>query len=168
MKSKDITKYYTPWQVVRTEARDFSTPEEKLSYVLDYLKANLNYPNYERVYNWAEGLQKGYIGRNEDAVALIDDYLAELKELLPLPDKEKPEPPLSSYDPTILEDVYKDLYVRAEKWAKNYYFNEELLSYLEKLETAIKKPMKKSTKRLRQAQKEAEKKGAKSQHKFLY
>lgn len=168
MKSKDISKYYTPWQIVRTEARSLNTPVEKLNFVLDYLQENMNYPNYERVYNWAEGLQKGYIGKNNEAVALIQDFLDELKTLLPLPEKEKAEPPMSSYDQDTLEEVYKDLYKRAEKWVKNYYFNEELLSYLEKLENALEKPMKKSVTEFRKLQKEALKKGIKSQHKFLY
>lgn len=169
-KSKNVSKYYTPWQIVRVQAKRLKTPEEKTELALDYLADNLTYPNYERVYNWVEGLAKGYTGKNPQAVK----YLEEILEALKLVRKEinriedYPEPKLSEYSQDILILLYKDLYRRADEWTKDFYFNEELLKYLELLEQHIRGGIIKPTELFRIRQKIALQLHEKPKHKFLF
>ena len=155
MKTKGISKYRTDWQILRTSLKDYSDVRDKLQLVRDYYAQNKNYPAYERIVNWAKGLVLGYKGRDPMSLRKVEGFLIDMGLDRPLVDKEPPEPPITSFSQEALRSTFKDLYARAEKWSKSNYFNEELLVYLETLESSITLPLKKTTKTLRDKQQQA-------------
>lgn len=168
MKTKGISKYRTDWQILRTSLKDISNVGDKLRLVKSYYEQNKNYPTYERIVNWAQGLALGYKGRDPMSLRKVEGFLIDMGLDRPLVDKEPPEPPITSFSQEALRSTFKDLYARAEKWSKSNYFNEELLAYLESLESAITLSLKKTTKTLRDKRQQAQLLGIKSTHKFLF
>lgn len=137
-KSPDITKYDNEWQLTRMRAKDVSTPQEKIDIVLDYLNKEKTSDAWERVYNWLEGLERGYRNNNADAVTLINSYLSMLQQAKNNYIKKQDKTIGFTAGTPELVKLYKDLFVRNSKWLKKGYINTELNTYMDSIENEIK------------------------------
>lgn len=139
-KSSNISKYVIDWQVIRTKARKIKELKSKLSFVLSFYHKNNTYDYWERVYNWAEGLLRGYKAcKSIPSISEVNYFLIELS-------KDKPvksvlsthlmvsEPnDMKEYDEQDLKEVFFDLYNRNKKCLKGYYHEKELNIFLDNL-----------------------------------
>jgi len=128
---KQIFKYYTPWQIARVKAKNELEINQKWVVVESFLKMDPRQENKERVLNWLYGLWIAYPSESTKwfEVGNLVMYLED--QIFPSnPDKEYP---FTELDRPWLTLVFKDLYTRAKKWAKNHYYNKELLTYLQEL-----------------------------------
>jgi hypothetical protein len=135
-KSADVSKYEPQWQVIRSIVKgNFNNDlDKKFSLVENYFKQTHTYDRWERVYNWSEGLQRGFKNKNQEKVGYIQeklDYLMSLK-----PNKENicysiDYDILKNYDDKILIDLFKDLLKRNITWLKDGYFNKELNEFID-------------------------------------
>lgn len=140
MRNKNqVFKYYTPWQVARIKVKGFKDLDDKLDYIDLFLQRDLTVNNLKRAINWGYGLQISLQKESEDwymvgnfimfwETAIEDITMAEYYE-------ERPDRDVSfdEYDKELLIKLFKDLHTRARKWAKNHYYNKELLTYLQSL-----------------------------------
>lgn len=130
-KTKFITKYITDWQIVRVKNHKLNY-EDKVKNVLTYYNNNKNYNNWERVYNYLEGL---YISCrnivNSNIVQFAMDYMNQNKSDDIIYDEKDTELNKFKIEDIIL--LYKDLYKRNNKWLGSNYKNKELNDYLKKL-----------------------------------
>jgi len=132
-KSKEVTKYEPQWQVIRSIVKgSFNNDlEYKFSLVYDYFKETNSYDRWERVYNWTEGLLRGFKDDfNRMFLAEKLDFLNELK-----PDKnyiitEVNYDILNNYSDEVKIKLYKDLVKRSSDWLKEGYANKELNDFI--------------------------------------
>ncbi len=132
MRNKNqVFKYYTPWQIARIKAKNEFDIKQKLLVIDAFLKMDPRQANKERVLNWAHGYK---ISCEEDS---IEEY-AILNFIDSVENQEFPIGPdklytFTDFDRPWLTLIFKDLYTRAKKWAKNHYYNKDLLTYLQSL-----------------------------------
>ena len=76
-KTEGITKYNLEWQLVRSSIKGSKVKlEDKLTAALKYYESTKSYDRWERVYNWLEGLWRGYKAANNlEAMARIADMM---------------------------------------------------------------------------------------------
>ena len=126
-----VFKYYTPWQIARVKAKNEFDIKQKLLVVDTFLKMDPRQENKERVLNWAHGYRISQDDSSIEHYAILC-YIESVQnqEFLSGPDKQYP---FTEWDRPWLTLVFKDLYTRAKKWAKNHYYNKDLLTYLQEL-----------------------------------
>ena len=71
-----INKFNISWQLVRVKARKIKDVENKIDFVLDFLKKNNSKENFGRIVNWLKMARLGYKDMNKrqlfiDALNLI-------------------------------------------------------------------------------------------------
>ena len=62
LKEESDGKFNIHWQLVRTQAKDFKDPHQKISHVMSFLNKHKNIHNYKRVHNWLVMTGLGYSG----------------------------------------------------------------------------------------------------------
>lgn len=72
LESNKANKFNIYWQIVRTKARAIKDVNEKISYVLEFLKDNPNIHNYQRVMNWVKMTGVAYPEGSDKRQAFID------------------------------------------------------------------------------------------------
>ena len=135
-KSADVTKYEPQWQIIRSivKGKYNNNLDEKFSLVENYFKQTYSYDRWERVYNWSEGLQRGFRNKNEKKVGYIQeklDYLMSLK-----PDESNichnlNYEILNNYSNDVLINLFKDLLKRNITWLQGGYLNKELNEFID-------------------------------------
>lgn len=126
-----VFKYYTPWQIARIKAKNEFEIKQKLVVIDSFLKMDPRQDNQERVLNWAHGYKISCDPESIEYYGIINFIDSVQTQVFPSgPDKEYP---FTELDRPWLTLVFKDLYTRAKKWAKNHYYNKELLTYLQEL-----------------------------------
>jgi len=138
-KSKGITKYSVKWQLLRSSIKGSKTScEEKISKVLCYLSEEETADAWERVYNFLEGLQRGYkssgdldkiglIGRELDVLRIIKDSFVKKEVFSSLEE-------MSFLKKTSFKEryhLYKDLFARSRNWLIKGYFHQEQESFID-------------------------------------
>ena len=138
-KTKDITKYSVKWQLLRSSIKGPKTScVEKISKVLCYLSEEETVDSWERVYNFLEGLQRGYIGSGDlDKIDLINKELIILKEIKSSFVKKEDFDGLKEMaflkKTAFVEryHLYKDLFGRSRSWLMKGYFHQEQESFID-------------------------------------
>jgi hypothetical protein len=135
-KSKNITKYEPQWQITRAalKGKYNDNLEYKFSFVDNYFKQTLSFDRWERIYNWTEGLQKGFKNRDAEKVAFLEGKLEYLQGLKPNENNVD-----CNIDYDILEQhedkarvaLFKDLVKRNIVWLKGGYYNVELNDFID-------------------------------------
>lgn len=69
--SSKTNKFNIHWQIVRTKARNIKNVDEKIDYVLNFLKQNPNKHNFKRVLNWIKMTGLGYPEATEQREAFV-------------------------------------------------------------------------------------------------
>ena len=136
-KSKDITKYSVKWQLLRASIKGPSTDvSAKIFKALQYLKEENTIDAWERVYNFLEGLQRGYLSHHDfSSIALVECALGKIKNSKPL-NKEtavEDKAQLSASPFTERYLLYKDLFQRSKKWLIKGYFHKEQEEFIDLL-----------------------------------
>lgn len=121
-----VYKYYTYWQIQRVRAKDLKTTEDKLNQMELFLLKESTMSNLKRVINWANGLNLTVKDPK------IDEFKKEILSRRYNYQADREES-FDSFEKDDLMKLYKDLKRRADKWAKNHYYNCDLLGYLQKL-----------------------------------
>ena len=122
---KRVYKYNLKWQLVRAKNKKVKFID-KLNNVKNFLYNNPSIENKERVINYLKGLYLGYKTVKEKAI--INDLISILKNYEPTKiDTDISVKEASTQDLLIL---YKDLYLRNQKWLSNNYRNIELNDFL--------------------------------------
>lgn len=141
-KTKNITKYDLQWQLLRVSVKGSKVSiEEKLSRTRAYFVENHSYCRWERVYNWLEGLERGYKNKGDQkTLFLIKEefsfYKDQKQNTREVQDRGWSIENVDSKDLVLL---CKDLFKTNEKWLSNGYFHEECNSFLDSLFNEIKK-----------------------------
>lgn len=128
-KTKNITKYSIDWQVIRVKNHRLPANQQINNVIKFYLK-NRSYNNWERIYNYLQGLYLGY--KNENNKLIVAEGMRWFENNKTL----KISAELLDFECFKIEDlilVYKDLYKRNEKWLNSGYKNKELNIFLKKL-----------------------------------
>jgi len=176
-KTKDITKYNIKWQILRAKIKGPGySLNEKLTAVEKYFREEQTIDAYERVLNFLEGLQKGYIGKNPKAAEIVESEISEWRHFDSTRMKKE-----SSIIPTtdeILEYsfgerflLWKDLFKRNQKWLEKGYNQKELNNFMDLLYKAFQDNKEDvgenySYKKLQQLRKSAE--SIENTHKFFF
>ena len=131
-KTHTVTKYNLKWQVTRILNKKEKCVDDKIRNVIRFYLENKNYHNWERIYNYLEGLDKGYskiLYYEHDRINYALNWLNSNRS----DNMNDSDILFSDVDVKILIDLYKDLYKRNQKWLDKNYRNVELNDYLEKL-----------------------------------
>lgn len=141
-KSENISKYSLEWQLCRISIKGskFSC-DEKISTVLSYYKKEPSLQRWERVYNFLEGLQRGYRAAGKELeISNIQESLKYLNSIK----VHSMSVELDNWD--VLENevtlkiavkLYKDLFTRSKKWLLSGYFHKEQEAFIDKLHEVI-------------------------------
>ena len=134
-KSKNITKYNLDWQIIRIKNKKQTVIEQVVN-IRTFYNNNKNAQNWERCYNYLEGLYYGY--RNDEYRQLVEiakDWMLQNKtELFTIEVNDN----FNNYSSDDLITLYKDLYKRNSKWQSCNYKNSELNVFLRKLHSYLK------------------------------
>lgn len=139
-KTKDVTKYNLKWQIVRILNKKEKNIDVKISNVMNFYCSNKNYNNWERIYNYLEGLYKGYKQNYQYECLKINECLEWMKKNK-TNDMNDSDVNFSDIEDNLLIELYKDLYKRNQKWLSKNYRNSELNLYLEKIYNYLKNKM---------------------------
>lgn len=108
--TEKTNKFNISWQIVRVNARSIKDVNDKIRYVLDFLKNNPNKHNYERVLNWLNMTKLGYksdphiINIFDNAIELIEHHKNDR-----FSSEEDSSNDLNKVSTEDLKKVYKDL-----------------------------------------------------------
>lgn len=72
--TEKANKFNISWQIVRVNARSIKNVNDKVEYVLSFLKDNPNKHNYERVLNWLNMTKLGYKS-DQHAIDVFDSAI---------------------------------------------------------------------------------------------
>ncbi len=143
-KSENISKYVFEWQLLRANIKGSKVSiEDKITRALAYFQETCSMDRYERVYNWLEGLEKGYAGHKTDnadkARALIKlaksgmvlNY--ELTEKIGVLNRWDGDENLSCDSAGVKElmVLWKDLFRTNERWLKKGYAHKECNDFMD-------------------------------------
>ena len=141
-KTEGITKYEVQWQLIRSSIKGAKTElEDKLEEAQAYFMETRTYDRWERVYNWLEGLQRGYkASKNLVAIARIkvemgfyetvkSTYVV-LKDDYSL-NAEEQEARLQNASDKAVKTLWEDLFRTNEKWLKKGYFHSECNAFMD-------------------------------------
>lgn len=126
-KTKDVSKYNLKWQLLRVQNKRTKVLDDKLNNVINFYNENKNYPTWERLYNYLEGLILGY--KDLYSKVKIRDCMKYL-ELNKVNDMTDSDISIKEVAIKDLIYLYLDLYKRNEKWLSKNYRNEELNDFL--------------------------------------
>lgn len=143
-KSENITKYNLAWQLLRVSIKGSKIDyDEKIEKVVIYFEQKKCLQRYERVYNYLEGLYRGYkAARRSDKMLVIDATLTYLRAQKP--HLKMVEEEADNWD--CLSDkemkkigvmLYKDLHHRGKRWLENGYTHTEQEAFMDKLYNAL-------------------------------
>lgn len=138
-KSENITKYSVKWQLLRASIKGGKTSfGVKLDKVLFYLREEGAVDAWERVYNFLEGLQRGYISSGDGfKINTIEETLQILKlEKVNVKETLSEVCEIELLMNTSFSDrycLYKDLYLRSKKWLDGGYIHKEQEAFIDKL-----------------------------------
>lgn len=128
-KSKNITKYTVEWQTVRIQAKIAKKCDDKLELVKQYFDEHPIFSRFERAYNWGEGLLRGYKDNsNKNKTIAFLTYLENNKPEFTATDVDHND--FESIDPKSATNLYKDLYIRTQKWLQSGYAHKEQIAFL--------------------------------------
>lgn len=140
-KTLDITKYEIEWQIVRSSIKGGKTSfDEKIEKALAYYEETKSKDRWERVYNWLEGLSRGYkAAKNQEAINTIgflleglnEDRGSDLKEAI---DSEEQLIILHEACQHAIKVLWEDLFRTNEKWLKKGYFHRECNEFMDWVE----------------------------------
>lgn len=138
-KTNNISKYSIKWQLLRSSIKGSKTScVDKINLVLNYLSEEETVDAWERVYNFLEGLQRGYIGcsnlENIEKIQIaLDHLLVEKNNYLIHKQLDVIEElrtlNLASFQQRYL--LYKDLFVRSKKWLLSGYYHQEQENFID-------------------------------------
>jgi len=136
-KSENISKYTIEWQVLRVSLKNKYNDDlvYKLSIVKNYFNKTKSYDRWERVYNWLEGLERGFKTHSKfHEISIIKSELNYYNEHKP--DKNyisNEDNSFKDYDLVILQKLWKDLFKTNKNWLDNGYFHKECNDFIDKL-----------------------------------
>ncbi|MFA5754284.1 MAG: hypothetical protein WC905_02955 [Patescibacteria group bacterium] len=136
-KTKDITKYNLKWQIIRSNIKGPSISlHSKIKAVSDYFNSEKTIDAYERVLNYLEGLQMGYIGKNQKAVDQIEQEIYKYREMNTSEMLKEPNGFITFNDAIKYSfkdryNLWKDLFIRNRKWLKNGYIQKEINDFMD-------------------------------------
>ena len=143
-KSENITKYNLKWQLVRVRIKGSKVSfDDKIEAVLNYLEEEESLQAWERVYNYLEGLERGYKSSSDeykmDVIRGILSQLKTAKENLELKIEEEDDWDCFSDEGVkkIGIKLYKDLFLRSKKWLEGGYIHKEQEAFIDKLHDAL-------------------------------
>ncbi len=141
-KSENISKYNLAWQLCRISIKGSGfNCEEKILKVFSYFEEKPSLQRWERVYNFLEGLQRGYkAARMDNEIMLIQTHLDcfKISEGLELEEEETDDWDSIEWNAMNLGiKLYKDLFKRSEKWLKGGYFHKEQEAFVDKLHEVL-------------------------------
>lgn len=134
-KTAGITKYEIHWQILRSslKGRFNDDLQYKLERVYSYYKDKPSYDRYERVFNWIEGLHRGFKDNYKR------DLLMDLASKLDFHDLSKCQESINKdsdfgvYNINQLQFLWKDLLKTNLSWLNKGYFHNELNTFMDKL-----------------------------------
>lgn len=142
-KSENISKYNLSWQLCRVSVKGSKfNCEEKILKVFSYFEEKPSLQRWERVYNFLEGLQRGYKAAKKDReIALIQTHLDcfKINRVLKMEVEAEDNWNCFKEDSMLIlgTKLYKDLFKRSEKWLKSGYFHKEQETFIDKLHEAL-------------------------------
>ncbi len=133
-KTDGITKYVIRWQLLRSQIKgNKATLDEKIERATDYFEETESYDRWERVYNWMEGLLRGYkSAKDTEKQHYIKSVMRSFHSIKPLiitaleKDEEQEYEYLQSLNEKDLVCVWKDNFKRTEEYLKKGYYHEEV------------------------------------------
>lgn len=138
-KTEGVTKYEIEWQVLRVSLKgSLNNSEEelllKINKAFDYFEKNKIYERWERVFNWLEGLLRGYHSKELSLIKLLQDKLVEFKDFKP--DFTQAEVLCNSeeilkYKRESLKLLWLDLFKTNVKWLSKGYFHKECNDFMD-------------------------------------
>ena len=126
-KTKEITKYNLNWQITRIKNKQTKDLNTKLNNIINFYNNNKNYPTWERIYNYLEGLYLGY--KDLESKVKIKHCMKYL-ELYKVNVMIDSDILFENVDIKDLKFLYLDLYKRNQKWLKSNYRNKDLNDFL--------------------------------------
>lgn len=128
-KTVGISKFDIHWQIQRIRLKRLASLDEKLNSVTNFFLLNKTIAMQERVLNYLEGLSMAYKGEERKKCLDVREQLTMVIVL----DINNCSHDFTVYSEMELNQLLKDLMIRAKKWLKNGYRNEELLNFIHKL-----------------------------------
>lgn len=140
-KSKHISKYEVEWQIIRSSIKGGKTSfDEKISRALNYLTDQMTEDRWERVYNWLEGLERGYkAARDDQKISVIKSILGSLDSMkeggsiglaIALDEKAELKSLKKASDKEVIT-LYRDLCKTNEGWLSKGYFHGECNEFID-------------------------------------
>lgn len=138
-KSKDITKYEIEWQLLRVKVKGSQVDVlSKINITKEYFLQTKTYDRWERVYNWLEGLYKGYLSSKDVSVLkIIEEEMIYYKDINILLKKEYfinkdlQEDILKNAPITDIKLLWIDLFKTNKKWLQRGYFHKECNAFID-------------------------------------
>lgn len=163
--------------MVRSKIKGSNTTlEDKIKAVNAYFGEERTKDAYERVLNYLEGLQLGYKGKNEDAVDTIETEIIKYRAINNANLPKETNGFINFEDATRYSfderyNLWRDLFLRNEKWLQKGYFQKEINDFMDVLNKIFVKNEEKlkdrySFERLEGLRKEAKEK--ENTHKFFF
>jgi hypothetical protein len=100
-----VNKFNIRWQIIRTNAKKYKNVDQKIDYVLGFLRMYNSKENYARVKNWLTMTAMGY---REQSIKILFSQSKELIETIEY-DKEDEKNDFSIFSIEDLIYVHKDL-----------------------------------------------------------
>lgn len=142
-KTDGITKYEMQWQLIRSSIKGSKTDlESKLEEAQAYFLEKRTYDRWERVYNWLEGLERGYVGKDRDGninrIVAERSWYNALKEKCVIQDsyeldQERESQTLVNASLKAVTCLWKDLFSTNKKWLEKGYYHKECNDFMDKL-----------------------------------
>lgn len=138
-KTNGITKYVIEWQLLRSQVKGNKVNlDDKIDKVISYFEATETYDRWERVYNWMEGLIRGYKSAGSlEKQAYIKSIMESFKSVKPdiktaiYKDEESELKSLQSLNEIELKCVWKDNFKRTEEYLKKGYHHKEINKFMD-------------------------------------
>lgn len=136
-KSANVTKYDIKWQILRSSVKgNYNNDLEKKFELIDkYLLDGFYYDRWERVYNWAEGLLRGFkASKDFEKQIITSDYLDRLLEIkFKFINKEFLNKDYIQYSFKERFNLWKDLFKMNKGWLDKGYFHRECNDFMDSL-----------------------------------
>lgn len=138
-KTRGVTKYEIEWQILRVTLKGSLNESEydlliKINQAFDYFERNKIYERWERVFNWLEGLLRGYHSKEPSLRAIIQDKIDEFECLKPeivLSEETINSEKILEYGDDLLKLLWVDLFRTNKKWLLKGYFHKECNDFMD-------------------------------------
>lgn len=139
-KTEGVTKYELQWQLLRSSIKGKDNSSEsaltsKFTQVKSYFEQSETYDRWERVYNWLEGLRRGFHKKGEFFLNLVESELVYYKSLEPQKQTSvRCENSLSSLLLVGFNErkvLWDDLFKTNKNWLEKGYFHKECNDFLD-------------------------------------